>query len=616
MFIVDTKLKERANSNNPIRVGITGAGFAAKSVLNLIEKHIPGMTVTVVCNRTTDHALSLYQFVGIQNVKVADSPTTIDKAVGSDGYAVTNDYESLCQCNAVDIIVEITGSIEYGANVLLEAFKNGKDVLSFNAELDSTVGPILSVYAKRAGVLYSGSDGDQPGVTMNLFRYVQSIGLEPLLAGNVKGLHDPYRNPDTQAEFAKSWGIGADKATAFADGTKLCMEQTCVANAVGFKVAKRGMLGYEHRGGHIDEMTSMYDIDMLKSYGGIIEYALGAKPGPGVFIYATTDDPFIKHQLKYLKLGEGPLYSFYTPYHLCFSDVPNSIARVVDFRDCVFRFDDKPTVEVVSIAKKDLKVGDKLDGYGKFTVYGECENSELVQAENLLPIGLADNVSLNKNISKDSPIGFKDIDYDPNNILFKLYKEQIDYLAKNLPEYLVVGEGRKGGDDDEHMAIFIKREKFRLRELQSFQLSKTPEIIGSGPGVNPRMVTWVRLALINISPEGKNGPYPEDYRGHWESSQEFYIFNTHYFNGRKDSLARLNASKLIHERVSKLNRFGAWTPERPVFLMGDFNCRPGSAPHKILVGDENSVGQVLFHDTNLQNKREIDWILYKGSVKR
>jgi len=206
--------------------------------------------------------------------------------------------------------------------------------------------------------------------------------------------------------------------------------------------------------------------------------------------------------------------------------------------------------------------------------------------------------------------------YDPDIIgTQEGLKEQIDYLAKNLPEYLVVGEGRKGGDDDEHMAIFIKREKFRLRELQSFQLSKTPEIIGSGPGVNPRMVTWVRLALINISPEGKNGPYPEDYRGHWESSQEFYIFNTHYFNGRKDSLARLNASKLIHERVSKLNRFGAWTPERPVFLMGDFNCRPGSAPHKILVGDENSVGQVLFHDTNLQNKREIDWILYKGSVK-
>lgn len=194
-------------------------------------------------------------------------------------------------------------------------------------------------------------------------------------------------------------------------------------------------------------------------------------------------------------------------------------------------------------------------------------------------------------------------------------KEQIDYLADHLPEYVVIGEGRKGGDDDEHMAIFFKRDKFRLREMQSFQLSKTPEIIGSGPEVNPRMVSWARLALINRTEEGKAGMYPQDYRGHWENTMEFYVFNTHYFNGRKDSLARLNASKLILERVNKLNRFGAWTAERPVFLMGDFNCRPGSAPHKVLVGDENSDNSNLLTDTNHENSKEIDWILYKGAAK-
>ncbi|NOR74160.1 MAG: hypothetical protein GQ525_03270 [Draconibacterium sp.] len=206
--------------------------------------------------------------------------------------------------------------------------------------------------------------------------------------------------------------------------------------------------------------------------------------------------------------------------------------------------------------------------------------------------------------------------YDPDIIgTQEGLKEQIDYLADNLPDYVVVGEGRKGGDDDEHMAIFYKKDKFRLREMQSFQLSKTPEIIGSGPEVNPRMVTWARLALINISPEGKADRYPEDYRGHWENTQEFYVFNTHYFNGRKDSLARLNASKLILERVNALNRFGDWTAKRPVFLMGDFNCRPGSAPHKVLVGDENLGDSDLLYETNIENSREIDWLLYKGAVK-
>jgi len=193
-------------------------------------------------------------------------------------------------------------------------------------------------------------------------------------------------------------------------------------------------------------------------------------------------------------------------------------------------------------------------------------------------------------------------------------KEQIDYLEDQLPDYVVVGEGRKGGDDDEHMAIFFKRDKFRLRELQSFQLSETPEIIGSGPEVNPRMVTWARFAYIDISPEGKEGRYPQDYRGHWDGTREFYVFNTHYFNGRNQALARLNASKLILDRIQALYRFGEWTAERPVFLMGDFNCRPGSEPYQELVGEGGSEDPDLLKNS-FEDPEKIDWILYRGAVK-
>jgi endonuclease/exonuclease/phosphatase family metal-dependent hydrolase len=192
-------------------------------------------------------------------------------------------------------------------------------------------------------------------------------------------------------------------------------------------------------------------------------------------------------------------------------------------------------------------------------------------------------------------------------------KEQVDYLADHLPEYVVIGEGRKGGDDDEHMAIFIRRDMFRLREMNSFQLSETPEIIGSGPEVNPRMVTWARLALINRPKEGTDSTYPEDYRGHWENTLEFYIFNTHFFNGPMP-MARLNASKLILERINALNRFGEWRDERPIFLMGDFNCRLGSEPYKVLVGDKNSTNSDLLKNSS-EDENKIDWILYKGTVK-
>ena len=180
--------------------------------------------------------------------------------------------------------------------------------------------------------------------------------------------------------------------------------------------------------------------------------------------------------------------------------------------------------------------------------------------------------------------------YDPDIIgTQEGLKKQVDFLQNELTDYVVIGEGRKGGDDDEHMAIFFKRDKFRLREMGSFQLSNTPEIIGSGPEVNPRMVTWARLAFINPPAGEEENPYPQDYRGHWESTKEFYVFNTHFFNGGKDTLARLNAAKLIMDRVNQLERFGEWETERPVFLMGDFNCQPGSPPYRILVGsDDNS----------------------------
>ena len=194
-------------------------------------------------------------------------------------------------------------------------------------------------------------------------------------------------------------------------------------------------------------------------------------------------------------------------------------------------------------------------------------------------------------------------------------KEQVDFLMDKLTKYVVIGEGRKGGDDDEHMAIFFRRDRFRLREMGTFQLSETPEILGSGPEINPRIVTWARLAVINRPADGKTSPYPEDYRGHWENTQEFYVFNTHFFTARSGyDLAKLNSAKLILQRINAFNRFGEWTKDRPVFLVGDFNARPGGEVHRAFVGDGKSDNPLLLKDSAQQDKG-IDWILYKGNVK-
>ena len=204
--------------------------------------------------------------------------------------------------------------------------------------------------------------------------------------------------------------------------------------------------------------------------------------------------------------------------------------------------------------------------------------------------------------------------YDPDIIgTQEGLKEQIDDLMDRLPEYVVIGEGRKGGDDDEHMAIFYKRDRFRLREMGSFQLSETPDVSGSGPKANPRMVTWARFAFITRPAEGESSPYPSDYRDHWENTQEFYIFNTHFFT-RGHELAKENSAKLIMERITSCYRFGEWTKDRPVFLTGDFNSRPGSVVYKTFVGEENSDNHLLLKDSK-EGGSGIDWILYHGNVE-
>src|ERR1043165_7239650 len=148
---------------------------------------------------------------------------------------VTEDAFLLARSAQVDVLLDVTGSVEFGAHVVLEAFRHSKDVVLMNAELDATIGPILQVHAKEHGVILSACEGDEPGVQMNLYRWVKGLGLIPRVIGNIKRLQDPYRNPTTQQGFAERWGQTPAMVTSFADGSKISFEQTIVANATGFK---------------------------------------------------------------------------------------------------------------------------------------------------------------------------------------------------------------------------------------------------------------------------------------------------------------------------------------------------------------------------------------------
>ncbi|BAZ17322.1 SAF domain-containing protein [Calothrix sp. NIES-4071] len=428
MIIVDTALKARHEAGNPVRVGMIGAGFMARGIANQIANSVPGMELVAISNRNLDAAKRAYSEAGIENFKTVTTVTELEETIARSGYAVTDDAMLLCRAEGIDALIEVTGAVEFGAHIVMEAIANHKHVVMMNAELDGTIGAILKVYADKAGVILTACDGDQPGVQLNLYRFVKSIGLTPLLCGNIKGLQDPYRNPTTQEAFAKRWGQKPSMVTSFADGTKISFEQAIVANATGMKVAKRGMLGYDFSG-HVDEMTKMYDVDQLKELGGIVDYVVGAKPGPGVFVFGSHDDPKQQHYLNLYKLGEGPLYSFYTPYHLCHFEVPLSVARVVLFGDYILAPIGKPLVDVVTTAKIDLKAGETLDGIGYYMTYGQCENSEIAQQQRLLPMGLAEGCRLKRDILKDQVLTYDDVELPSGRLCDKLRAEQDTHFA-------------------------------------------------------------------------------------------------------------------------------------------------------------------------------------------
>ncbi len=429
MILVDSALQRRQNSGNPVRVAMVGAGFMARGIALQIHTAVQGMELVAISNRNIDGGRRAYQEAGIQDVCEVASVDQLEQAIQRNQAAITDDPFLLCEAAGIDAIIEVTGAIEFGCHVVLKAIENGKHVILMNAELDGTVGPILKTKADKMGVVLTNVDGDQPGVIMNLYRFVLGIGVKPVLCGNIKGLQDPYRNPTTQEGFARKWKQKAHMVTSFADGTKISFEQAIVANATGMKVAKRGMFGPSVPAGTpLSEAVKEYSVEALLDSPGIVDYIVGAEPNPGVFVLGTHDHPAQKHYLDLYKLGEGPLYCFYTPYHLCHFEVPTTVARAVLFDDAAITADRGPCVDVVATAKIDLKKGSVLDGMGYYMTYGQAENSDVVAKDGLLPTGLAEGCTLKRDVMKDEVLSYADVDLPSGRLCDKLRSEQNEYF--------------------------------------------------------------------------------------------------------------------------------------------------------------------------------------------
>ena len=427
MQIVDTALEKRQREGNPVRVAMVGAGYMARGIgLEMLTGTV-GMDLVAVANRTIESAERTFKDAGIDKIRRCDTVAQADEAVARGEYVVTTDPKVVCQMKQVEAVVEGTGHVEHGAHVAVEAIKNKKHLILGNVELDATLGPILKVHADKAGVVFTDTDGDEPGVAMNLFRFVKTIGYRPVMAGNVKGMIDRYRTPETQRAFAEKYNQKPVMITSFADGTKLSMEAAILCNATGLKVDVRGMHGHPCK--HVKEILTKFPPEKLLEKP-VVEYTLGAEPHTGAFVVGYSDHPIKQQYMRYFKMGDGPLYIFYTPYHLPQVQLPLTVARAVLFQDPTVTPIGAPVVDVVTVAKRDLNAGERLDGIGGFTTYGAIDNYDVSARENLLPMGLSEDCTMKRDVPKDQAIRYADVDLPAGRLADKLRAEQTAYFAR------------------------------------------------------------------------------------------------------------------------------------------------------------------------------------------
>lgn len=418
---VDTALLQRESGGNPIRVAMIGAGATGRAIALQLGTPVPGMRLVAISNRTLEHGERAFREAGFQEWRHVTSARAAEAAIDHGTPVLTDDPSVLTTCPAIDIVAEVTGTIETAAGVVLKALDHGKHVVLVNAELDSLLGPILKARADRAGVVLTHTDGDEPGVAMTLLRYLRLVGLRPVAAGNIKGMVDHYRTPETQRGYAEKHEQDVRKVTSFADSTKLSMETTVLANATGFHVGRRGMYGPPCS--YVRELANLLPAEQMLETG-LVDYSVGAMPMTGAWVIVHEEARLKRTQLSYYKLGDGPFFVFYTPFHLPHVQIPSTIGRAVIHQDPTVAPLAGPVCEVVTVAKRDLKAGERLDGVGGFCSYGLIDNRAAARAADALPIGLSEDCVLRRDIAKDDVISFDDVVSPRDRSAEMLWREQ------------------------------------------------------------------------------------------------------------------------------------------------------------------------------------------------
>jgi predicted homoserine dehydrogenase-like protein len=421
MFGLSDQLKK---VKSPIKIGIVGIGSIGRGMV-LQSSLTPGIECSAIADIKLDRAIEVAKQFNY-NYRVVNNLSEMNEAVQKGQLAVCEDGNLIACCEQLNVFIEATSSIVGGALYGDRALDHNQHLIMMNYEADLMYGSYLMLKAQKNNLIYTVCDGDQPAVIKRIVEEVEFMGFKTVMAGNMKGFLDRYVTPYSIREEAAKRDLDPKMCASYSDGSKLCVEMAVMANGIGGYTATPGMYGPKMS--NIHEIFDHFNFHQIwNGKNPIVDYVLDAKPKGGVFVIGYTDHPYQKSTLNWLPpdMGPGPFYLFYRPYHLCHFEFAATVAEVVLNKRAVLKPDFGFKTNVYAYAKKDLKKGETLDGLGGFGCYGLIENCSENKFKAGLPICLAENVQLKRDVSKDGKIYLEDIEYDEYSDGFALFSKSL-----------------------------------------------------------------------------------------------------------------------------------------------------------------------------------------------
>ncbi|EFH13536.1 NAD(P)H-dependent oxidoreductase [Teichococcus cervicalis] len=400
-------LASRAREGRPVTFGLAGTGQMGTDIV-VQAALMPGLRLGAICEIRAEQAIDALLLSGRERGDIAEaqSAQAVEAALHSGKVAVTGDYKSLCAAGGIDVIIDATGNPNVGTMIALEAMRHGKHVVMLNVEADITIGRFLQEEARRAGVVYTGAAGDEPAATLELISFAQSIGLDIVAAG--KGKNNPLKfdaTPDQYEAEARARNMATRMLVEFVDGSKTMIEMVAIANATGLAPDVPGMHGPAATRDELAQVLCTREDGGILSKPGIVDYSIGKGVAPGVFCVVKPRHPRVLERLVDLKVGPGPCFTLFRPYHLTSLEVPLSAIRAVLHRQADMQPLPHPVAECAAVAKRDLKPGDVLGKIGEYDYRGFAMTWQEARESNAMPLGLAEGARVLKPIRAGERLG-------------------------------------------------------------------------------------------------------------------------------------------------------------------------------------------------------------------